>query len=181
MSRTTRADSLARSLAAALAALWLAWPALAQSQQLADASDVTDVEGESVGETHEVELGEIVAEQERAEEEAEADAAAWVEYRKSVGEYGKSVGNRYLVGLNSLITFPADPVMDTVKPRDEFDELPLAVGTKYVAGFFTGTMLSIYRASMGAFDVLCAPLTPMKMLSPEPRWMIFPGAQHDEF
>ena len=94
----------------------------------------------------------------------------------------RAVGNRYLVGLNSLITFPADPVMDTVKPREEFDELPLAAGTKYVAGFVTGIMLSMYRASMGAFDVIFAPAhADEDALSPEPRWMIFPGAHHDEF
>jgi hypothetical protein len=62
-------------------------------------------------------------------------------------EYFKSVSNRGMVGLNSLITFPADPVMDTVKPREEFNELPLAdYGPKYVAGLGTGVMLSIYRA-----------------------------------
>jgi hypothetical protein len=33
---------------------------------------------------------------------------------------------------------------------------------------------------MGAFDLLFAPLTPMKVLSPEPRYMLFP-AQHPEF
>jgi len=96
-------------------------------------------------------------------------------------DYGKNVGNRYMVGLNSLITFPADPVMDTVKPREEFDELPLAdYGPKYIAGLGTGVMLSIYRASTGLFDVLWAPITPMKMLSPEPRYSVLPG-EHPEF
>jgi hypothetical protein len=105
------------------------------------------------------------------QEEAET---AWV-------EYFKNVGNRYMVGLNSLITFPADPVMDTVKPREEFNELPLAsYGPKYVAGLGTGLMLSMYRAGTGAFDVLWAPVTPMKVLSPEPRYMLLP-AKHPEF
>jgi hypothetical protein len=96
-------------------------------------------------------------------------------------EYGKSVGNRYLMGLNSLITFPADPVMSTVQPADEFDALPLAPATKYPVGFVQGTMLSMYRASMGTLDLLFAPLTPMKMLSPEPRYMIFPDVTHEEY
>jgi hypothetical protein len=166
LSRRTCAHALGSSLVAALAALCFAGPTLADVVQLAAAGDSGHLGGEAVGQTHEVVMPDP--------EKEEAYRTAWA-------EYGKSVGNRYLVGLNSLITFPADPVMDTVKPREEFDKLPLSMGTKYIAGFFTGVMLSMYRVSMGAFDVVCAPLTPMKMLSPEPRWMIFPGAHHDEF
>ena len=96
-------------------------------------------------------------------------------------QYGKKVGNRYLMGVNSLITAPADPVMSTVSPPEEFDELPLAAGTKYPAGLVAGTMLSVYRIGMGAMDILFAPLTPMRMLSPEPRYMIFPDVEHEEY
>lgn len=99
----------------------------------------------------------------------------------ALAEWSKSVGNRYLMGLNSLITFPADPVMSTVQPAEELDELPLAPATRYPVGFVQGTMLSMYRASMGALDLLFAPLTPMKMLSPEPRYMIFPDVTHEEY
>jgi hypothetical protein len=160
--RTAWREALAA--AAALALLSLAAPALAEDVLVADA-DVTDVGGETAAPTEEH------APSGTSEEEAEA---AWL-------EYFKDVGNRYMVGLNSLITFPADPVMDTVKPREEFDELPLAnYGPKYVAGLGTGVMLSMYRAGTGAFDVLFAPLTPMKVLSPEPRYMLFP-AEHPEF
>lgn len=162
MQRWTRARALGSSLAvAALALLTSGSPARA-----ADSNRRISGPGVPTGRTTEVQV---------PDEQAQED------FTKAWAEYGKSVGNRYLVGLNSLITFPADPVMDTVKPRDEFNKLPLAAGTKYVAGLGTGIMLSIYRASMGAFDVICAPLTPMKMLSPEPRWMIFPWAHHEEF
>lgn len=153
-----------RPLAVAALCL-LSPPANASDVQIAAASDVSDVEGVITAPTEEY------VEPETTEEEAES---WWA-------EYGKSVGNRYMIGLNSLITSPADPVMDTVKPRDEFDQLPLAdYGPKYVAGLGTGVMLSIYRASTGVFDVLWAPLTPMKVLSPEPRYMLFP-ATHPEF
>lgn len=132
---------------------------------LTAAADTSEVGGEVVEPTEEYVEPEV----------SEADAESWW------AEYGKSVGNRYMVGLNSLITFPADPVMDTVKPREEFDELPLAnYGPKYLAGLGTGVMLSLYRAGTGAFDVVFAPLTPMKVLSPEPRYMLFP-AEHPEF
>jgi hypothetical protein len=99
----------------------------------------------------------------------------------ALGEYGSDVENRFLIGLNSLITFPADPVMSTVEPAEEFDDLPLASATKYPVGFLQGTLLMAFRASTGLLDVAFAPLTPMTMLSPEPRYMVFPNAEHDEY
>ena len=96
-------------------------------------------------------------------------------------EYGSETRNRFLVGLNSLLTWPADFVMDTVQPAEEFDELPLAAVAKYPVGFIQGTMLAIFRASTGTLDVAFAAVTPMRMLSPEPRYMIFAGVEHDEY
>ena len=139
---------------------------------VADAADPETVEGEHVGKTTEVG---------KPDEAEAASESAWSGFGKSFGEYGKSVGNRFLVGVNSLVTFPADPVMDTIKPRDEFNKLPLSAGTKYIAGFGQGLLLGMYRAGMGVFDVVMAPLTPMKELSPEPRWMIFPGVEPEGF
>jgi hypothetical protein len=171
MSRRLR-GALHSSLAAAAAAGslglgLLASPALADDTLVANADPET-VESDHVGQTTEV------GKPDAAEE---AKQAAWSDFGKGFAEYGKSVGNRFLVGLNSLVTFPADPVMDTVKPREEFKKLPLSAGTKYIAGFGQGLLLGAYRAGMGVFDVLMAPLTPMKELSPEPRWMIFPGVE----
>ena len=103
------------------------------------------------------------------------------EEEDAVTEWANKVGNRYLMGVNSLVTAPADPVMSTVSPPKEFEKLPVGVATKYPAGLVAGTMLSVYRFSMGAMDVLFAPLTPMKMLSPEPRFMIFPDVTHEEY
>lgn len=164
--------SLAAAVAAGSLGLGLlALPALADDTLVANA-DVESVESEHVGKTTEVG-------QPDAAEEARQNA--WSDFGKGFAEYGKSVGNRFLVGINSLVTFPADPVMDTVKPREEFNKLPLAAGTKYIAGFGQGLLLGAYRAGMGVFDVVMAPLTPMKELSPEPRWMIFPGVQPEGF
>ncbi|HEX5064890.1 MAG TPA: hypothetical protein VFY49_02135 [Myxococcota bacterium] len=153
------------SLALSLASLCLSLtPAAADDVNVA-AADTTTVQPVPTAPTTEyVRSG-------STQEEAEN---AWI-------EYFKNVGNRYMVGFNSLITFPADPVMDTVKPREEFNGLPGAkYGPKYVAGFGTGVMLSMYRAATGAYDVLWAPVTPMKVLSPEPRYMLLP-ATHPEF
>ncbi len=96
-------------------------------------------------------------------------------------EYASTVGNRLLIGLNSVITFPADPVMSAIEPDEEFDELPLAVVTKWPVGFFQGSMLMIYRAYTGVLDLTFAPITPVTMLSPEPRYLLFPDAEHDEY
>ena len=141
----------ALSIAFGVAALVFTWPALGGAQDL--------VPTEEVG----------------------FDTSTEEEEEGAFAEWGKRVGNRYLMGVNSLVTAPADPVMSTVNPPKEFDDLPLGAGTKYPAGFVAGTMLSAYRFGMGTMDLLFAPLTPMKMLSPEPRYMIFPDVTHEEF
>ena len=93
--------------------------------------------------------------------------------------WGSEVGNRFLMGANGFVTFPADPAMGTVEPREEFEELPLAVVSKRVAGLLQGTLLGAYRLGMGTLDMLFAPVTPMRMLSPEPRYMLFSDVEHD--
>lgn len=96
------------------------------------------------------------------------------------GAYASDVGNRASMGANSLLTFLADPVMATVKPRAEFDELPAAPVSPYVVGLVQGTLLGAYRASMGTLDLVFSWLTPMRMLSPAPRFNIT-GAEHDRY
>ncbi len=98
-----------------------------------------------------------------------------------LAEYASTVGNRFLIGLNSVITFPADPVMSTIEPDPDFDELPLAVVTKWPVGFAQGSMLMFYRAYTGILDLTFAAFTPMVMLSPEPRYLLFENAEHDEY
>jgi hypothetical protein len=93
--------------------------------------------------------------------------------------YRSNVSNRFLVGVNGLVTFPADPAMGTVQPREEFDDLPLAFASKRVVGLLQGTLLGAYRAGTAPLDMLFAPLTPMRMLSPEPRYMLFPDVEHE--
>ena len=97
------------------------------------------------------------------------------------GEYWSNVVNRLGVGANSVATFPADPVMGTVTPLEEFDDLPAGVVTKYPVGLVQGTLLSTYRGAMGTLDMLFAVITPFKMLSPEPRYLVIPGLEHEEY
>jgi len=96
------------------------------------------------------------------------------------GAYASDVGNRASMGANSLLTFLADPVMSTVKPRAEFDKLPATPVSPYVVGLLQGTLLGAYRATMGTLDLAFSWLTPMRMLSPEPRYNIT-GAEHDRY
>ena len=112
---------------------------------------------------------------------AEDDDFEEDEEESAFSEYAAEVSNRYQIGLTSFVTFPADPVLSTMEPDEEFDRLPGAVVTKWPVGFFQGTMLMVYRAYMGTLDLLFAPLTPMKMLSPEPRIILFEDAEHDEY
>jgi hypothetical protein len=107
------------------------------------------------------------------DDEEEEEAGGW-------SDYGAAVGNRYLMGVTSLATFLGDPPMETVFPEKQWDKLPLSFVTKRVVGFGQGLFLSAYRAGMGTLDLVFAPLTPMKMLSPEPRWNFF-DLEHEEY
>ena len=95
-------------------------------------------------------------------------------------DYMDDVANRASMGANSLITFAADPVMATIFPREEFHDLPMWPVMTYPVGLVQGTLLSAYRAGMGTLDLVFSWLTPMKMLSPQPRYNVT-GAEHDRY
>lgn len=83
--------------------------------------------------------------------------------------------NNALAGLNGLATFPADPVMSAVDPPEDFDELWGAPVTSHAIGFFHGTILMVYRATMGLADIAFSPFWVFPTLSPEGRYEIIPG------
>jgi len=83
--------------------------------------------------------------------------------------------NNLLAGLNGIATFPADPVMSAVDPPEEFEDLWGAPVTSHTAGFFQGTFLMLYRATMGLADIAFAPFWVFPTLSPEGRYEIIPG------
>jgi hypothetical protein len=95
--------------------------------------------------------------------------------------YVGSVGNRLLIGVNSLLTFPADPVASALDPLEEFAQLPGGGVSQHFVGLGQGALLGAYRASMGALDIVFSPITPVVMLSLEPRYLLFKGAEHEVY
>jgi hypothetical protein len=79
-----------------------------------------------------------------------------------------------LLGLNGILTAPADPVSHVVVPLEDFAELPAHQVTGRLLGIVSGTLLATYRVVAGAFDVALTPLWVVPTLSPEPRFRILP-------
>ena len=128
-----------------------------------------------------ISLAAVVAGSGLAAADSDAPDAVRVEQKSARSGYIGSVGNRFLIGVNSLLTFPADPIVSTLDPLDEFAQLPGGVVSQYFVGLGQGALLGAYRASMGALDIAFSPVTPVVMLSPEPRYLLFKGAEHEVY
>ena len=83
-------------------------------------------------------------------------------------EYLAGVGHTALIGLNGVLTCVADPVMATKETEP------------HALGLVAGLAQMPYRAVMGALDLALAPVPSLAMLSPEPRFKLFPWIVHDE-
>lgn len=89
-------------------------------------------------------------------------------------------GNRSSVGLNGVLTSPADPVMFALEGGETFESLPGATVTAPVVGFLAGTFQMPYRILMGTFDTVFCWVPKLYMQSPVPRFTLFPWMEHDE-
>ena len=85
-----------------------------------------------------------------------------------------------LLGLNGVITSPADVVVGVFNGDDRFD-LPgftSCTVTEFVAdrvvGAFTGAFGSVYRLVTGAMDIPMA-VFPVSNFSPDPMFVVIPG------
>ncbi len=107
------------------------------------------------------------------EEEEEEEPSA-------LAEYFAEMGNAAGIGLNGLLTFPADPFMSFLDPPDDFEDIPGHQVAAPILGFGAGTALAVYRAMAGIYEILLAPI-PSAMVSPEPRIELIPGIEHEEF
>lgn len=121
------------------------------------------------------------AEAEEAEPEAEESAAAEPEEDEEEAtawdEYLTSVSERFLTGLNGLITAPADPPMATVTPPKALDK---AGYVRRPLGFASGILLMGYRTLTGAVDFGLALVPKMPVVSPVPRYQVIPGFEHED-
>jgi hypothetical protein len=162
-----------RSWAISLAgALLLGFACIAAADEVAESGEPAAAE-ETTGETEPIAPEEAESAPE-AEPAAEADAEPGFFVR-----YGNDVRNTFLAGTNGIITWPADPVMLAVRPTDEMREMPGGVVTGPVTGFFAGTLLGVYRLATGVLDIALCPLSFFPMFSPEPRYQVIPGWEHE--
>lgn len=86
--------------------------------------------------------------------------------------------NNLRAGVNSLITFPADPVMGVVSPPELIEDMPGFPVTGRVVGLFGGTLMGLYRAAGGVYDLVFFPFWIIPTLSPPPRYEVIPGIEY---
>lgn len=108
------------------------------------------------------------------DEEDEEDA------RHPALEWAIDTGNRASVGVNGLLTFPADPVMFAIEGDDVFESLPAPAYTGRAVGFVAGTLQMPYRILMGTFDTVFCWVPKLYMQSPVPRFSLMPWMEHDD-
>lgn len=87
--------------------------------------------------------------------------------------------NNFLIGVNGLITFPADPVMMVVTPSEELEDMPGFPVTGRVAGLIGGTGLGVIRLIGGVYDVVFTPVWVFPSMSPPPRFYLVPGIEEE--
>ncbi len=81
--------------------------------------------------------------------------------------------NSFFAGINGLLTFPADPVMDAMHPSEQIKGLP-GTYSENAVGFAGGMLFGVYRAWMGSVDVALAPFWIFPTVSPPAHWNLFP-------
>ncbi len=86
-----------------------------------------------------------------------------------------------VTGLNGILTFPADPVMQVYLPPEKLEDMPLYSVTGRIAGLFAGTLQGAHRALAGVYDVVLSPFVIFPVLSPQPRYELVPGIEYEDF
>ena len=95
-------------------------------------------------------------------------------------EYLRGVGYTYAAGSNGIFTSFADPVAFTTQGDEVFEDLPAPSLTGGLVGFPAGIFQGLYRAMMGVCDLVFAPIPGVPMLSPVPRYRLWPFEHEDE-
>ena len=95
-------------------------------------------------------------------------------------EYLRGAGYTYAAGSNGILTFLADPVGFAIEGDEVFSELPAPKVTGRIVGVGAGFVQGIYRVMMGVCDLVLAPVPGVPMLSPVPRYRLWPFEHEDE-
>jgi hypothetical protein len=164
---------------------WSLALALAAALVFPLASFGDDVAADGSGDEGSLAGGASADEEAAAEEDAEPDeeesgveeAEEEDEEPTAFDEYLISVKERYLTGLNGLLTAPADPPMAAVDPPKALEGARYA---RHPLGFGSGVLLMGYRVLTGAVDFGLAPLPKLPVLSPVPRYKLIPGFEHED-
>jgi hypothetical protein len=80
--------------------------------------------------------------------------------------------NGFWVGLNGVLTAPADPVLGFADPPASFQELPMQEVSGRILGLVQGSLLGAYRAASGLVDIVATSLWVVPTISPPPRFVI---------
>ena len=139
----------------------------ADDEESGEASSEAAAADEGAKSTQEEEPAPEAAAAEKGDEE---EASAWDEYAASVVE-------RFLTGLNGLVTALADPPMATVEPPKALEK---AGYVRRPLGFASGILLMGYRTFTGAVDFGLALVPKLPVLSPVPRYKLIPGFEHED-
>jgi hypothetical protein len=91
-------------------------------------------------------------------------------------EWERQIGNKSGIGLNGILTAPADPVMFAIEGSEVFGG---GVGGNLL-GFGAGLFQMPYRIITGAFDFVTCWVPYLYMISPPPRFKLLPFATHDD-
>lgn len=92
--------------------------------------------------------------------------------------YMAGFANQVLVGTQSVLFAPLDPIADTIWPPEELEDLPGAPVTNRVVGAGAGLMLGGYRMLMGVTDLALCPV-PMDPVSPTLRFSLLPDISQE--
>lgn len=99
---------------------------------------------------------------------------------KPIDEWALDLVNRTSLGVNGVLTCPADPVLFAVEGDDVFSSFWMPAVTGRFVGFFAGLFQMPYRAMTGAFDVAFAWAPYLRPVSPVPRFKLLFWAEHPD-
>ncbi len=87
--------------------------------------------------------------------------------------------NNLYAAINGLVYFPADPIVFTISPPEDYEELPWHQVTSRIVGLPTGILMAGYRVFTAAADLAFFPFWVFQVFSPEPPWTLIPDVEYE--